>query len=80
MKKLFCLLIALFSFAWLPTQTVHAAKLHFSVAAQLPSNQVDTSVSYFSLKVAPGQTQTLNLILSNSDTRGPSLSHCRQSR
>jgi hypothetical protein len=68
MKKLFCLLIALFSFAWLPNQTVHAAKLHFSVSAQLPSNQVDTSVSYFSLKVAPGQTQTLNLVLSNTDT------------
>lgn len=68
MKKLFCLLIALVSFACLPYQTVHAAKLHFSVAAQLPSNQVDASVSYFSLKVTPSHTQTLNLVLSNTDT------------
>lgn len=69
MKKLVFLLIALFSLAIMPKQTVRAASLNFSVAAQLPSNQVDTSVSYFSLKVAPQQTQTLNLVITNSDSR-----------
>lgn len=67
MKKLFCLLVALISLACWSKQPVQAASLHFSVAAQLPSNQADPNVSYFSLKVAPGQTQELKLVINNTD-------------
>lgn len=38
----------------------------FSVKAVLPKNQIDKSLSYFDLKVKPGQKQTIRLLLTNS--------------
>ncbi len=51
------------------SRPVHAEALHYAIAAQLPSNQINSSLSYFNLKVTPGQQQTLNVLLSNSDTK-----------
>lgn len=70
MKKLllpfFAFVAALFM---IPGHTTHAEELHYSVSAQIPSNQVDKSVSYFALKVTPGTTQNLIVNIVNSDTK-----------
>ncbi|WP_461215268.1 DUF916 domain-containing protein [Lacticaseibacillus sp. GG6-2] len=48
--------------------TVHAASPNFGVAAVLPSNQLDHSLHYYDLVVAPGSQQTITLALQNTDT------------
>ncbi|WP_164509982.1 DUF916 and DUF3324 domain-containing protein [Lacticaseibacillus porcinae] len=63
---LFALLAALFM---VPGHTTHAENLHYSVSAQLPSNQIDSGVSYFALKVTPGQKQNLGVSIVNSDSK-----------
>ncbi|WP_461214723.1 DUF916 and DUF3324 domain-containing protein [Lacticaseibacillus sp. GG6-2] len=68
MKRLWLLLVLLAGLA-APTQTVRAENLHYSVAAQLPDNQIDQQVSYFALKVVPGSQQTLTLTITNKDTQ-----------
>lgn len=55
----------------LPAITAHAASastgsgIGFYVKAVLPENQIDDSLTYFDLRVAPGQTQTLQVEVVN---------------
>jgi hypothetical protein len=49
-------------------QYVQAATTNFGVKAQLPANQIDTSVHYYDLLVSPNTTQTLKLQVQNTGT------------
>lgn len=46
----------------------HAENLNYTVSADLPENQLNSKVSYFDLKVTPGQTQDLTIQIKNSDS------------
>ncbi|WP_390406465.1 DUF916 and DUF3324 domain-containing protein [Lacticaseibacillus jixiensis] len=46
-------------------QSVQAAATDFAVAPQLPANQIDHSVHYYSLLVQPGSQQDLTLLVQN---------------
>ncbi|KRK35443.1 DUF916 and DUF3324 domain-containing protein [Loigolactobacillus bifermentans] len=68
-KKLWLTFVALFwALLLLPVSGVHAQTLHYSVSAELPSNQVDADLSYFNLKVTPGQQQNLTIRIQNTDS------------
>lgn len=70
MKKLFwqwVLLMGVF-FGGL-TMTAKADSLNYTVTADLPSNQINSQVSYFDLKVKPGQRQTLTINIKNKDSQ-----------
>lgn len=47
--------------------TARAENLNYTVSADLPENQLNSKVSYFDLKVTPGQTQDLTIQIKNSD-------------
>jgi len=47
--------------------TAQAENLNYTVSADLPKNQLNSKVSYFDLKVTPGQTQDLTIQIKNSD-------------
>ncbi|CAM3039803.1 DUF916 and DUF3324 domain-containing protein [Lactiplantibacillus plajomi] len=49
--------------------TASADNLNYTVKAELPSNQVNQDVSYFDLKVKPGQRQNLTVTITNNDKR-----------
>ncbi len=68
MKKIFWQIVLLISviFGGL-TMTARADNLNYTVKAELPKNQVNAKVSYFDLKVKPGQTQNLTIVINNSD-------------
>ncbi|AVK61421.1 cell surface protein [Lactobacillus sp. CBA3605] len=70
MKKIFWQLSVILSvmFGSL-TMVAKADNLNYSVAAELPDNQVNTDVSYFDLKVSPGQTQDLTIKIKNKDSQ-----------
>ncbi|WP_239256617.1 DUF916 and DUF3324 domain-containing protein [Listeria ilorinensis] len=51
------------------SHTVQAAAMNFSVETILPDNQQDKDQSYFDLKVAPSQKQTLTLQLYNDTNK-----------
>lgn len=70
MRKIFCmiLLTVLAALGFGPGQPVAADTLHYSVAAELPSNQIDRSLAYFALRVTPDTTQTLHVTITNNDT------------
>ncbi|MDV2575667.1 DUF916 domain-containing protein [Lactiplantibacillus plantarum] len=51
------------------TMTARADDLNYTVQADLPDNQINQKVSYFDLKVTPGQTQNLTLTIKNSDSK-----------
>ena len=55
--------MVLFSGMW--QQSAQAAGEGFTVKAELPENQRDTSASYFDLRVSPNQAQTLNVVIQN---------------
>lgn len=67
-------LIALMLLGQLPALSVQAAtadstgSIGFYVRAVLPENQLDTSLTYFDLRMQPGQTQTLEVeVVNESD-------------
>ena len=69
MKKIKWLLTLLAGASMLAfVQIVHAENVDFSVAANLPANQVDTQNSYFDLWMKPKQVQKLTLTVSNQST------------
>lgn len=47
------------------SQNGASANIGFYVQAQIPENQVDKNLSYFDLRVQPGQTQTLSIEIVN---------------
>ncbi|MBO0440795.1 DUF916 and DUF3324 domain-containing protein [Candidatus Enterococcus ikei] len=60
---LFAIIFLLFSFT---TGSIgHASEIDFSVKAILPENQRSKEISYFDLRVVPGETQTLSVELTN---------------
>ncbi|WP_338207783.1 DUF916 and DUF3324 domain-containing protein [Lactiplantibacillus paraxiangfangensis] len=68
MKKTFWQLVLLVSVVLGGlTVTAQADNLNYTVKAELPTNQINQKVSYFDLKVKPGQKQNLALIIKNSD-------------
>ncbi|MGJ3874571.1 DUF916 and DUF3324 domain-containing protein [Lactiplantibacillus plantarum] len=70
MKKIFWQLIAVVSIVMAGlTMTARADDLNYTVQADLPDNQINQKVSYFDLKVTPGQTQNLTLTIKNSDSK-----------
>ncbi|MBC6316129.1 DUF916 and DUF3324 domain-containing protein [Listeria grandensis] len=67
MKKLMTLLLIvplLASSLLFPVQS-EAAEMNFSVSANIPDNQIDKTKNYFHLKLAPGQKQTVDVVLTN---------------
>ncbi|MGX7151063.1 DUF916 and DUF3324 domain-containing protein [Enterococcus ureasiticus] len=60
---LFAIIFLLFSFTI--GSVGHASEIDFSVKAILPENQRSKEISYFDLRVVPGETQTLNVELTN---------------
>lgn len=46
--------------------TAQASEFSFAVLPEIPDNQIDTAKSYFDLKMAKGQKQTLKVVLQNS--------------
>ncbi|WP_163654786.1 DUF916 and DUF3324 domain-containing protein [Listeria sp. PSOL-1] len=53
----------------LPIKPVLAAEMNFSVQAIIPENQVDTSKTYFDLKMKSGQEQDLQVQLQNNTAK-----------
>jgi uncharacterized ferredoxin-like protein len=51
------------------TMVAKADNLKYTVTADLPKNQITEKVSYFDLKVKPGQKQTLTIRIKNSDSQ-----------
>lgn len=69
MKKLLAPLLALFAaILMMPGQTTHAQSLHYSISAELPSNQINTDATYFDLLVKPSEQQELKVVISNNDS------------
>lgn len=68
MKKILASIIATLGAFALLTTSVQANEFSFGVLPQTPKNQVNNRHSYFDLKVAPGQKQTLEVKLTN-DTK-----------
>lgn len=66
-KKLSAILVTIiFSLLSLIVGSVgHASEIEFSVKAILPDNQRSKEISYYDLRVMPGETQTLNVELTN---------------
>ncbi|WP_207695424.1 hypothetical protein DOK67_0001723 [Enterococcus sp. DIV0212c] len=60
---LFAIIFLLFSF--IIGSVGHASEIDFSVKAILPENQRSKEISYFDLRVVPGETQTLSVELTN---------------
>ena len=52
-----------------PSLNTHADQLTYSVSSSLPSNQINNKVTYFVLKVKPGQKQNLTIAIQNKDTK-----------
>lgn len=50
---------------WLCPAAAQASEFNFSVNAEIPENQLDKSVGYFDIKLAPGGEQTLHVNLQN---------------
>ncbi|WP_408869032.1 DUF916 and DUF3324 domain-containing protein [Brochothrix campestris] len=50
-------------------QPVAASEFNFAVEPQKPSNQIDQKKGYFDLKVTPGQTQQLTIMLKNATNK-----------
>lgn len=46
-----------------------AAELNFSVQAIIPENQIDKKQSYFDLKMEPGQSQNLAVLITNNSAK-----------
>lgn len=66
-KRLLCLFTA-YVFAALTIFSVNAdSQVDFSVKALIPDNQVNKSLSYFDLRMKPGQEQTLQVKVFNND-------------
>lgn len=53
----------------IPGHHTHAEDLHYTISANLPANQVNTSASYFDLLVKPGAKQNLQVVITNSDSK-----------
>ncbi|WP_164847988.1 DUF916 and DUF3324 domain-containing protein [Lacticaseibacillus hulanensis] len=70
MKKLVTSMLALVAaLLFIPGHKANAETLHYSISANLPENQLNTSASYFDLLVKPGSSQNLSVVITNSDTR-----------
>ncbi|MBC1605938.1 DUF916 and DUF3324 domain-containing protein [Listeria rocourtiae] len=71
MKKLmtlFLILPLLASSLLFPVHT-DASEMNFSVSANIPENQIDKTKSYFHLKLAPGNEQTVYLTITNETSQ-----------
>lgn len=68
MKRWWWLAVVVLAALMVPGRPVAATGLHYAVAAELPSNQVNTGVSYFALQVAPGAVQQVHVTITNKDT------------
>lgn len=51
------------------SQAVAASEFNIAVEPQKPSNQIDQKKGYFDLKVTPGQTQQLTIMLKNDTNK-----------
>ncbi|RRK10253.1 DUF916 and DUF3324 domain-containing protein [Lactiplantibacillus garii] len=70
MKKTFWQLVLLVSVVLSGlTVTAQADDLNYTVKADLPTNQINKKVSYFDLKVKPGQKQNLTITIANNDNQ-----------
>lgn len=67
-KLLTPLIVCLFIFS-LSISSVEASEFNFNVGTELPENQVDSKVTYFDLKVSPGQKQTIYIKVTNSSNK-----------
>lgn len=68
MKKLLAPLLALVAaILMIPGHVAHAEDLNYSVSAELPNNQLNTSATYFDLMVTPNMTQKIGVVISNTD-------------
>ncbi|MDG2980065.1 DUF916 and DUF3324 domain-containing protein [Latilactobacillus curvatus] len=56
---------------WLNTTTVQAAdqSMNYQVKANLPSSQNNQSVTYFDLRLAPNQEETISITVQNNDNQ-----------
>lgn len=45
-----------------------AEAMSYSVKANIPDNQIDKNLTYFDLRMSPGETQTISLTVQNSST------------
>lgn len=69
MRKLLAPLLAFVAaIVLIPAHMTHAQSLHYSISAELPSNQINTSATYFDLLMKPNATQKLNVVINNADT------------
>ncbi|WP_088809375.1 MULTISPECIES: DUF916 and DUF3324 domain-containing protein [unclassified Listeria] len=72
MKKfLASILISLLGLGiWLvPSHADAASTMNFSVTAVIPDNQIDKSKTYFDLRMKPGETQALEVVVTNGLNR-----------
>ncbi|WP_164508356.1 DUF916 and DUF3324 domain-containing protein [Companilactobacillus kedongensis] len=73
MKKLsimfFFLILLVASFFTTDLTTAQAANLSYTVSADHPDNQIDSNISYYDLKVKPGDSQKLTFHINNSDSK-----------
>ncbi|BDZ32249.1 DUF916 and DUF3324 domain-containing protein [Lactiplantibacillus sp. WILCCON 0030] len=69
MKKLLLSLTVIIGVIFGGLTVAHAENLNYTVSADLPQNQLNSKVSYFDLKVTPGQKQDLTIRIKNSDSQ-----------
>lgn len=71
MRRIHCIiwLALLMALGLMPSSPVFAETLHYRVAIQQPSNQIDHSLGYFALRVAPNTAQQLTITITNQDAR-----------
>lgn len=62
-QRMFAILFLLLSISM--GVTSQASEINFNVKAILPENQRSKEISYFDLRVVPGETQTLSVELTN---------------
>lgn len=67
--KLLIPLITCFFVFTLSVFSASASEFNFNVSTELPDNQVDSNVTYFDLKVTPGQEQTIYIKVTNSSNK-----------
>ncbi|PFO90337.1 DUF916 and DUF3324 domain-containing protein [Bacillus cereus] len=53
---------------------VEAADMKYSIEASIPENQIDKNLTYFDLKMEPGQKQTISMTLRNHSDKASTFS------
>lgn len=68
-KKLIGIFTILMTFLTIGQPVFASGDMNFSVHADIPENQIDKALTYFDLKMKPGQKQTITITVTNTDNK-----------